>query len=137
MAAITGITAVRPTANTLVRRVLYGATLAAGQPVYLDAADNEHKLADANDTLAKAAIVGVTITPGVDGGYGYIAVGGSIVLVGATGGVVGQPYVVSATAGSITEHNDLTTGQYVSKVGTLASSTEMVLNIEATGIAHA
>lgn len=137
MAALTGITAVRPTSTTKTALVLYGATISAGQPLYLDSSDNKYKIADANVSTAIAAVKAISITPGVDTGYGLVAVSGSIILVGATGGVVGQPYVVSATAGSITEHNDLTTGQYVSKIGTLSTSTEMVLSLEATGIVHA
>ncbi len=36
MAALSGITAVRPTANTQFSKVVYGATISAGQPLYLD-----------------------------------------------------------------------------------------------------
>ena len=41
MAALSGITAVRPTSNTKVGGpVVFGGTVAAGQPVYKDAADH-------------------------------------------------------------------------------------------------
>lgn len=137
MAAVSSVTAVRPTATTKTSLVVYGATISAGQALYLDSADNKYKLADANVSLAIAAVKAVAITPGVDGSYGLVATSGTIVLVGASGGVVGDSYVVSATAGGITQHGDLTAGQYVSRIGTLSSATEMLLAIEATGILHA
>ena len=39
MADLAGITAVRPTADTQTSKVVYGATIPAGEPVYKDAAD--------------------------------------------------------------------------------------------------
>lgn len=137
MAALGSITAVRPTSTTKTALVIYGATIAAGQTVYLDSADNKYKLADANGASAAiAAIKGVAITPGVDGGYGLIATSGSIVLVGTTA-AVGTTYFVGQTAGSIVPHADLTTSDYTSRVGTAETTTQILLAIEATGIVHA
>jgi len=136
MAALSGITAVRPTANTSVSNVAYGATLAAGQPVYLDSADTEHKLTDANASAATAVAKGITMTPGVDGGRGLIAEDGSIILVGTTM-VVGETYYVGATAGEIVPSGDLATGHYVTRLGTAATTTQLDLNIKATGIVRA
>lgn len=136
MAALSGITAVRPTANTtIVGPVLYGATIAAGQSVYLDTADSKYKLADANASATTAAIKGVAITPGVDAGYGYVANGGSVILVGTTL-AVGETYHVGATAGDIVPDADLTTGWYVSRIGTAATTTQLDISLKATGITH-
>lgn len=136
MAALTGITAVRPTASTqLSPPVLYGGTLSAGVPVYLDTADNEHKAADANASATTAKVVGITITPGVDGGHGYIAKSGSIILVGTTM-AVGETYYAGPTAGEIIPDGDLTTGDIVTRLGTASTTTQLDLDIRATGITH-
>lgn len=136
MAALGSITAVRPTDNTQVANVLYGATIAAGVPVYLDSSDNEHKATDADDSAATATARGITITPGVDGGNGLIATRGSIILVGTTM-TVGETYYAGPTAGEIIPSGDLGTGDYVTRLGTAASATQLDLDIQATGITHA
>lgn len=135
---LSSITAVRPTSNTsALRRVRYGTTIAAGQPVYEDATDSsDAKLADANASTATASVVGIAITPGVDGGYGYIATGGSIILVGTTM-TVGQSYYVGPTAGQIIDASELTTGDIVTLLGVAASATQLDLNIKATGVTRA
>lgn len=137
MAALSGITAVRPTATTtMTGSVQYGATISAGQAVYLDSADSKYKLADANASVTTAAVKGIAITPGVDTGYGYVATGGSVILVGTTM-AVGETYYAGATAGEINPDADVTTGWYVSRIGTAASATQLDLSIKATGIVHA
>lgn len=137
MAALSGITAVKPTAGTLIiGPVRYGATIAAGSPVYLDESDSKYKLADANASTATAAVRGIAITSGVDGDYGYLAKGGGVVLVGTTMSV-GETYYIGPTAGQITPDADLTTGDRVSQLGTAASATQLDLSIKSTGIVHA
>lgn len=137
MAALTSITAVRPTSSTSVELVMYGATIAAGEVVYLDTTDsNKAKLADNNASAATAVVKGIAVTPGVSGGYGYIATSGSIVLVGTTMGV-GQTYCLGATAGQIVDEGDITTGNSLSRIGTGATTTQLDLDITNTGITHA
>ncbi len=136
MAALSGITAVRPTSNTVQVSVTFGATISVGQPVYLDTADSKYKLADNNFSSATATVRGVAMTPGVDTGYGLVATSGSIILVGTTM-AVGETYYVGATAGEIVPDADLSTGMYVSRIGTATSATEIKLAIEATGAVHA
>lgn len=136
MADVSGITAVRPTANTRTDTVVYGATISAGQLVYLDSATSKYKLADANDTSATAEVVGLTLTPGVDSGYGIIATDGDVILVGSTLSV-GEQLCVSATPGGIAPDADITTGYYLSQVGVATTTTTLSLNINATGITHA
>lgn len=136
MAALSGITAVRPTSDTKSQLVKYGATISAGQPLYLDSADNEHKLCDNNASAATATIKGIAMTPGVDGGYGLMAVSGSIILVGTTA-AVGETYYAGATAGEIVPDADVATGNYISRIGTAESATQIKLAIEYTGVTHA
>lgn len=136
MAALSGITAVRPTANTISEKVVYGATVGIGVPVYFDSSDSEYKIADANASATTAAAKGIAITPGIDAGYGYIAKGGSIILVGTTM-AVGETYYVGPTAGEIIPDADLTTGDRVTRIGTASTTTQLDLDIQATGITHA
>lgn len=137
MAALSGITAVRPTSNTNVERVQYGATVSAGQPTYSDSADsNKNKLADNNASASTATVRGIAVTPGVSNGYGYVATSGSIILVGATM-AIGETYYLGATAGEIIPDADLTTGNYVTRLGTASSATQLDLSIANTGIVHA
>ena len=74
--------------------------------------------------------------PGVDGGYGYIATGGDIILVGTTM-AVGAVYVQSATAGKIAPEADLGSGEYVTSLGIASSTTEIKLSLHVSGTAHA
>lgn len=136
MADISGISGVQVTANTVTANVTYGATVAVGETVYLDTADNEHKLADANDTAPKAVVRGIAITAGGDGEAGIIATGGSVILTGATL-AVGENYVQSATAGKLAPEADLTTNDYCTTIGRAATSTQLDIDLSASGIQHA
>lgn len=132
MADLSSITAVRPTAFTQVRIVQYGATIAVGQPIVKSG--TTYVLADANASAALAAAEGIAMTPGVSSGYGLMAFGGGIILVGTTM-VVGETYLVSDTAGGIMPNVDRSTGDYVTRLGTASSATQLELSIVATGIA--
>lgn len=131
MADLSSITAVRPTANTQLRIVQYGATISAGQAVVKSG--TKYVLADADASAALSAAEGIAVTPGVDDGYGILATGGSIVLVGTTM-TVGETYLLSDTAGGIMPNADRDSGDYVTKLGTAASATQLDLAIKATGI---
>lgn len=131
MADLSGITAVRPTANTQLRIVQYGATITPGQPIVKSG--TKYVLADANASTALAAAEGIAMTPGVDNGYGVMATAGGIVLVGTTM-TVGETYLVSDTPGGIMPNADRSTTDYVTRLGTAASTTQLNLAIQATGI---
>ena len=136
MPALSGITAVRPTASTIFRRVVYGATIAAGQSVYIDTADQKAKLADCNAAVALAVIAGIAMTPGISDGSGLIATEGSVILVGTTM-AIGESYYVGQTPGSIVPDADLIAADFVSRIGIGKTATELVIGLNASGIAHA
>ena len=96
MAALTGITAVRPTVTTRSSQALLGATISVGQTLYTDSADAKRKLCDANSTAAIGALTGLAMTPGIDAGYGLVATSGSVILVGTTM-AIGTTYFVGQT----------------------------------------
>ena len=131
MADLTSITAVRPTENTQLRIVQYGATIVPGQPILKSS--TKYVLADANASSTLAAAEGIAMTPGVDNGYGIMATGGSIILVGTTM-TVGETYLVSDTAGGIMPNTDRSTTDYVTRLGTASTTTQLNLAIQATGI---
>jgi hypothetical protein len=93
---------------------------------------DKYVLADANASAVLAAGEGIAITPGVNNGYGLMATGGSIILVGATL-AVGKTYVVSDTAGGIMPIDDLSSGDYSTILGTASTATQLDLNIRASG----
>lgn len=136
MADVSGITDVRITSDTTYSKVTYGATIAPGDTLYLDTTDNEYKLADANGSATTATVAGIALTEGVDGGFGLMATGGSIYLVGATLSV-GQAYVLSATAGNIAPESDLIANDYVSHLGYATTANILQLSIKNTGAQHA
>jgi hypothetical protein len=131
MANLSGITAVRPTETTQTRIVKYGATVAVGQPLALSA--GKYILADANLSAAGAAAVGIALTPGVNDGFGVMAFSGPVILVGTTM-VVGETYLVSPTAGAIMPNADRLTGDFITRLGTASTTTQLDLSIQATGI---
>jgi len=88
-----------------------GATIAAGQPVYLNTSTLEHELTDA-DTDAASNFAGISLTGGVDGRDMLIAPPGAVINWGATL-TAGTIYVVSTTAGGIAPDTDLLAGDYV------------------------
>jgi hypothetical protein len=131
MADLSGITAVRPTGSTQSRIVQYGGTVSVGQPV--SESSSKFVAADANASSTLANARGIAMTPGVTDGYGVIAVSGSIILVGTTM-TVGETYLVSDTAGAIMPNADRSTGDYVTRLGTASTATQLDLAIQATGI---
>jgi hypothetical protein len=130
MADVSGITAIRPTATTIFRNVLCGATVSIGQTLVYST--DKYVLADANASAVLAAAEGIAFNPSVNNGYVVIIVGGSIILVGATLSV-GKTYVVSDTAGGIMPIDDLSSGDYSTILGTASTTTQLDLNIRASG----
>lgn len=123
---------VQPTSSTVAVQRTFGATVTAGQTVYEDATDNRHcKLADADDTAATAAAIGIALNGGSDGQPGNIATEGELDPgFTATEGVL---YVVSATAGGIAPIADLVTGDYVTILGVGNSDGNIDLSVFASG----
>lgn len=110
-----------------------GATVTAGQTVYLDSATNTFKLADANASSATATVVGIALNGGATGQPVKVAIGGSITP-GFTV-TVGAVYVQSATAGGIAPVADLATGHYTSIVGVGLTASSLMLIMRNSGVA--
>lgn len=97
-------------APSIIARGTAGATITAGQSIYLDSTTSTLKLADADSSAATASAVGIAL-------HGSLAnqplsyVTGGFFTPGSTL-VKGQVYAVSATAGGICPISDLTTGAH-------------------------
>ncbi len=101
VAIVTGATTTSGTA---------GATITAGQLVYLDSVTSTIKLADANASQATAACVGVALNGAASGQPINYATAGDVTIGGTV--TIGGIYVVSATAGGLAPVADLTSTWY-------------------------
>ncbi len=111
-----------------------GATITAGQALYLDSSTNTLKLAQADGTAAEAAIVGVALVGASSSQPVVYATGGDVTIGAGAAPANGTVYVVSATAGGICPTADVTTSGYRrSLVGTGIGSNKIRLHIVNTG----
>jgi len=130
--AITAANVIATAGEVTTRNVTAGATITAGQTVYLDtAASNVAKLADANDTAAKAVVAGIAMNGASSGQPLQIATGGELDL-GATL-VVGKIYVQSTTAGGIAPVDDLAGSSYVTVIGVADAADNILLILKVSG----
>jgi hypothetical protein len=112
-----------------------GATLTAGQTVYLDSTTSTIKLADCDGATALQDTVGIMLHGCLSGQPATYQKGGNI-NPGATV-VVGETYVLSDTPGGIMPIADLETGDTVVYLGIGTTASNILLNINNTGITHA
>jgi hypothetical protein len=124
---------VLPDAGTQTIQGILGATVTAGQTVYLDASTNTWKLADANASALTANCKGIAMNGGVAGQPVTVCNGGTLDP-GFTV-TVGTVYVLSATAGGIAPADDLTTGMYTTILGVGITASQLKLQILASGVA--
>lgn len=138
MASLT-ITAanVLPGSNASIKRGIAGATITAGQVVYLDAATTgEWLLADADHASAAArgsGDIGIALNGAADGQPIAVQTDGNITI-GATM-TAGLAYFLSPTPGEIGVYGDILSGDYVTLVGISTSTTVLSLNFKYTGVA--
>jgi hypothetical protein len=113
-----------------------GATITAGQVVYLDSADSEYKLADADSaTAAVRSPAGIALHGASDGQPLTILSKGPITI-GATV-TAGVAYYLSPTAGGICPVADLLTGDYPTVLGLATSASVIEVDIQEAGVALA
>jgi hypothetical protein len=117
--------------NVSLEPVTAGEAVTQGQSVYLKASDQKWYKADANASSATAAASGLVITPAATDGQAIIARSGLVKIGGTV--AVGTPYCVGPVAGEIVPYSDLTTGDYVTFIGTAATTSTINLSFDATG----
>lgn len=128
--AITAANVVAAAGEATTRSVTAGATITAGQAIYLDSS-NEAQLAHCETSATTAAVIGIALNGAADGQPLQIATAGQLDL-GATL-TVGKIYVLS-TAGLIAPVDDLTTADYVTIIGVADAADNIVLSIKASGV---
>lgn len=108
-----------------------GATVTRGDALYFDSADSKYKPTDAS-AADTATVVGIAQTEGGDGDYILVQKTGKVKL----GAILtqGEVYYVSTNAGKIAPFADLVTGEYVSSIFRATSTSEAILDLDATGI---
>lgn len=127
--------------NSSTQYKIAGATLTAGQVVYIKVADGKAYPAQSNGpapstNLANAAAFGIALNAASAGQPVAIEVSGQITI-GATV-AIGTIYVVSAAvAGNICPWADLGTNNWLTILGYADTATTLQLVINATGIGHA
>lgn len=119
--------------DTAIEYGYLGATVTAGQTVYLDSSDGLYKLADSNASASTATVKGIALNGGSSGQPVAVAVGGHL-NPGFTVGV-GTPYFQSATAGGICPAADLTTGMRTTYIGTGKTASSLELKPHNSGTA--
>lgn len=120
----------------VVKQYNAGASVTAGQVLYLDSATNTLKLAD-NDsaTAAVRSPVGIALHAAASGQpLAYLSQGS--ITIGATT-AVGEVYVLSSTAGGICPHADVGAGDYNTIIGVGTSTTAIDVKLHSAGAAHA
>ena len=112
-----------------------GAAITAGQVVYLDASGNvQPAKCSGTATLAGAVGIALNSAPGANQPIVY-APSGTVVGFGAVL-ASGQIYVLSANTGNIAPAADLVTGNYTVILGVATSTSNLQINIIASGVTH-
>lgn len=113
-----------------------GATITAGQTVYLDSSDNKYKLFDADSATAAArTLAGVALNGASNGQPLTVQYEGNITIGGTV--VAGVTYVGSDTPGGIMPTADVETGDYVTVLGIGINTTQIRMKLIASGVAAA
>jgi hypothetical protein len=110
-----------------------GATVTAGQPVYLDPSDMKYKLADSNGAAALRVPSGIALNGAANNQPLVIQKGGDITIGGTL--TPGVAYYLSDTPGGICPVADLGTGEYPCILGIAKSATVLSVNIQPSGVA--
>jgi hypothetical protein len=112
-----------------------GASVTAGQALYLDSTTSTLKLAQADGTTAEAAAVGIALHAAGTGQPLVYADQGSIINIGATT-TKATTYVVSAAAGGVAPQADLVSTNKITRLGYATDAVgAFVVDIRATGVA--
>jgi hypothetical protein len=133
MAALAGITAVKPTSTSVEEKVTWGETVIIGDLVYKDPGTGKYLRVDTNVSAITATIAGIVMTAGALDERGYICKSGSVILVGTTM-VDNADYFGGPNPGEIIPGADVASGHYISKLGTADGTTQLDLAISNTNV---
>jgi len=128
--SITAANVVATAGEATTRSVTAGATITAGQIVYLDSS-NEAQLAHCETSATTADVEGIALNGAANDQPLQIATAGQLDIGGTL--TVGTIYVLSA-AGAICPAADLATDDYVTIIGVADAADNLVLAIKASGV---
>lgn len=112
-----------------------GASITAGQPLYIDTANGSVlKVADCDLSALGATVAGIALHASASGQPIAYAVAGYVTFNAVL--TAGKAYVLGATAGDICPIADLTTNWRTSLLGIAYSTTSLRLLITNTGIVN-
>lgn len=130
--SLTAASVVPSAAASLIKQYNFGATITAGQVVYLDA-NLTWQLADANASATAAAFVGIAVNGGAAGQPAIVATADPAFTHGLAAVAAGDILILSANPGAIAPSADAASGWFVGVIGVAISATQMVLgNLRAT-----
>jgi hypothetical protein len=124
---------VRITSTSLVTIVNAGETVTPGMPGYKLAADSEYYKASSSTSITAAAD-GIFIGDADDGDRVSFCTKGDMDI-GATL-VIGESYFVSNTTGKIMPSGDVSTGEFVTYLGTADTTSNINIVINQSGVAR-
>lgn len=110
-----------------------GATVTAGQLVYLDTSDMKYKLADSNGAAALRVPSGIALHGAANNQPLVIQKAGDITIGGTM--TAGVAYYLSDTPGGICPVADLGSGEYPCIVGIAKSTSVLTVSIQPSGVA--
>lgn len=123
-----------PSADAGIARGTAGASITAGQSVYLDTTDDTWKLADA-DAAASVNEAGIALHAAATGQPIAVQQSGTL-NIGATV-AIGTAYYVSTTAGSICLESDLSSGDFPFLLGYATAASTITMFRRNFGVAKA
>jgi hypothetical protein len=132
--SVTAASVAASSAAVVVNKYNFGATVTAGQAVYLDSSTNTWKLIDSNAAVTGnelATVKGIALNGGASGQPASVCVKDTDFTPGATL-TNGSPVFSSTTAGGVT-HDVPGAGAYPTVLGIAKSTTKMNLNPTASG----
>ena len=110
-----------------------GATVTAGQLVYLDTSDMKYKLADSNGAAALRVPNGIALNGASNGQPLSVQKGGDITIGGTL--TAGIPYFLSDTPGGLCPLPDIGAGEFSCIIGIAKSTSVLSVNIQPSGVA--
>jgi hypothetical protein len=119
--------------DAIVEQGTAGATITAGQVVYLDAADGRYKLADCDSATAAAKNPRGIALHGASNGQPLSILKGGDITIGATL-TAGTAYYLSPTAGGICPLADVLSGDDPILIGLAESTTVLHVDIQDPGV---
>lgn len=112
-----------------------GESITAGQAVYLKASDNKLWRADANESSAASAAIGIALHAALaDQPLAYLGSDNDVLAMGAIL-TVNTCYVVSANPGGIAPIADMAAGWFLNTLGFAITTSTLKLRIFASGVA--